>query len=311
MPGRRVTARAESRRRSLLKLLSFSTETVGDTGDSMSTDIRETSIRINKWKGRIVKIVVLMKQVPDTYEERKLEPITGLLDRDSSESVPDEVNERALEVALAFKDSNKGTEVVVVSAGPEDARQALRKGLQMGADSAVHVLDSSLAGADAVQTAAVLAGALKDIGFDLIIAGNESTDGRGGVVPAMISELLSVPMLGSLNEVRISKDSVSGVRREDEGSSQVRASLPALVSVTEHVAEARFPNFKGILTAKRKPLAQLSVADLEVDAAAAAITRSKILSTAERPARAVGVKIFDEGDAGVKLAEFLAAGRLI
>lgn len=258
-----------------------------------------------------MKIVVLMKQVPDTYEERSLEVTTGLLDREASESVADEINERALEVALSFKDSNKGTEVVVLSAGPEDAKHALRKGLQMGADSAIHVLDRSLAGADAVQTAAVLAGTLKDTGYDLIIAGNESTDGRGGVVPAMVSELLGVPMLGSLNEVRISEDSVSGVRREDESSSHVRVSLPALVSVTEHVAEARFPNFKGILTAKRKPLAQLSVADVAVDAAAAATTRSKVLSTAKRPARAAGVKIFDEGDAGVKLAEFLATGRLI
>ena len=104
-----------------------------------------------------MKIVVLVKQVPDTEDERKLDLTTGILDREAGESVADEINERALEVALAYKDSNKGTEVVVLSMGPDEAKKALRKGLQMGADSAVHVVDASLAGADAVQTATVLA----------------------------------------------------------------------------------------------------------------------------------------------------------
>ena len=251
-----------------------------------------------------MKIVVLMKQVPDTYEERRIDLATGLLDRAASEAVADEINERALEVALSHKDANKGTEVVVLAMGPEGAKAALKKGLQMGADSGVHIESGELAGADAVQTAKVLANALRETGFDLILAGNESTDGRGGVVPAMVAELLDVPLLGSLAQVEITAGSVRGERREDGGTSTVSASLPALVSVTENVAEARFPNFKGIMGAKRK-----KIADVAASGAGAAV--STVAGVSERPARAAGVKIVDEGDAGVQLAEFLASGRLI
>jgi len=127
-----------------------------------------------------VKIVVLMKQVPDTEEERRIDLATGLLDRAASEAVADEINERALEVALSHKDANKGTEVVVLTMGPEGAKAALKKGLQMGADSGVHIESGELAGADAVQTAKVLANALRGTGVDLILAGNESTDGQNG-----------------------------------------------------------------------------------------------------------------------------------
>jgi len=251
-----------------------------------------------------VKIVVLMKQVPDTYEERRIDLATGRLDRAASEAVADEINERALEVALSYKDSHKGTEVVVLTMGPEGAKAALKKGLQMGADSGVHVEAGELSGADAVQTAKVLANALRETGFDLVVAGNESTDGRGGVVPAMVSELLGVPLLGSLGQVEISEGSVRGERREDGGTSTVSASLPALVSVTENVAEARFPNFKGIMTAKRK-----KIEDVAPSGAGAPV--STVAGVSERPARAAGVKIVDSGDAGVQLAEFLASGRLI
>ena len=251
-----------------------------------------------------MKIVVLMKQVPDTYEERRIDLATGRLDRAASEAVADEINERALEVALSYKDSHKGTEVVVLTMGPEGAKAALKKGLQMGADSGVHVEAGELSGADAVQTAKVLANALRETGFDLVVAGNESTDGRGGVVPAMVSELLGVPLLGSLGQVEISEGSVRGERREDGGTSTVSASLPALVSVTENVAEARFPNFKGIMTAKRK-----KIEDVAPSGAGAPV--STVAGVSERPARAAGVKIVDSGDAGVQLAEFLASGRLI
>jgi len=259
-----------------------------------------------------MKIVVLVKQVPDTEWERKLDPTTGLLDRGAGENVADEINERALEVALSYKDSHKGTEVTVLSMGPESTTKALRKALSMGADSAVHILDDALAGSDVGWTAEVLATALKDGGFDLVIAGNESTDGRGGVVPAMVAEHLSLPFLGSLNFAEISEQTVSGERRGEAGTVTAHASLPAVVSVTERAAEARFANFKGILMAKRKPLTTVSLRDLGVDPAAVAGTgRSVVLAIGQRPARSAGKKIVDEGNAGIELAEFLVAGRLI
>jgi electron transfer flavoprotein beta subunit len=257
-----------------------------------------------------VKIIVLVKQVPDTEEERRLDPSTGRLDRDAGESVADEINERALEVALRHKDANKGSEVVVLSLGPTSATQALRKALSMGADSAVHVMDDQLEGADIAATAAVLAAAVQRTGFDLVVAGNESTDGRGGMVPAMVAEHLGLPLLSSLNTVELTEGTVAGEVTVESGSLAVSSALPAIVSVTERAAEARFPNFKGIMTAKRKPLATLSLADLGLDLSVTGGT-STVLTISERPARPAGKKIVDDGTAARELAEFLVAGRLI
>jgi electron transfer flavoprotein beta subunit len=258
-----------------------------------------------------MKIVVLMKQVPDTYEERKLDSATGILDRAGSEPIIDEIGERALETALRYKDANKGTEIVLLSMGPASVTAALRKGLSLGADAAVHVLDDSLAGADLSRTATVLAAALTKTGYDLIISGNESTDGRGGVIPAMVAEHLGLPHLTFLDSVEISETQVRGARGTESGSMDVHSGLPALVSVTERTPEVRFPNFKGILSAKKKPLTVLALSDLDVGSDALAGGHSVVLSTTQRPVRTAGTKVVDEGNAGVDLAEFLTAGHLI
>lgn len=258
-----------------------------------------------------MKIIVLVKQVPDTYGERKLTP-DGLVDRDASDTIIDEIGERALEVALQQKDADKSTEVVVLSMGPSTVTAALRKALSMGADSAVHVLDDSLVGADLGWTAAALAAAIRSVGgYDLIVTGNESTDGRGGVIPAMLAEHLGVRYLGALDGIEVA-DSVSGEQATESGTIRVHAALPAIISVTESADEARFPNFKGIMTAKKKPLSVVSLSDLGVDRAALdALGRSVVVTVTERPAREAGRKIVDEGTAAVELAEFLVAGRLI
>ncbi len=255
-----------------------------------------------------MKIVVLVKQVPDTAEERKLDPATGQLDRAAADSVVDEINERALEAALRIKDANKGTEVVAMTMGPDDATQALRKALSMGADSGVHIVDDSLSGADTGRTAATLAAALRSTGFDVVMAGNESTDGRAGVVPAMVAEHLQLPLLGSLLSAEITDHRVRGVRQGEGGTLNVHAGLPAILTVTERFPEARFPNFKGILTAKRKPVITLSVADLGVPVGA---SRAVVVSTVERPPRAPGRKLIDDGTTADELAEFLVANRLV
>ncbi|MCQ9163098.1 MULTISPECIES: electron transfer flavoprotein subunit beta/FixA family protein [unclassified Arthrobacter] len=255
-----------------------------------------------------MKIVVLIKQVPDTADERTLDPATGWLNRDAGDNIVDEINERALETALRVKDGDKSTEVVVLAMGPEEAAKAIRKALSMGADSGIHILDGSLAGADAARTAAVLAAALKGAGADVIVAGNESTDGRGGVVPAMVAEHLGLPLVGSLASLELAPGKVSGERQGESGTLSVSAALPAVVTVTERSAEARFPNFKGILTAKRKPVATLSLSDLDVPATPA---HTVIVSHSERPARTAGTKIVDEGNAGTLLADYLVENRLV
>jgi electron transfer flavoprotein beta subunit len=255
-----------------------------------------------------MKIIVLIKQVPDTWGERKLDLSTGILDRGSSDAVIDEIDERAIEVALTYQDSNDA-EVVVLTMGPSSATDVLRKGLAMGADSALHVLDPALVGSDLTWTSKVLAAAITKAGFDLVVAGNEATDGRGGVTAAMVAEHLGVPHATNLNTVEIASDSVKGVRATENGTLAVHAALPAVISITEASAEPRFPNFKGIMKAKKKPLDVWSLSDLGIDPADGG--HSVVLSTTQRPARTAGKKIVDEGNAGNELAEYLAAGHLI
>jgi electron transfer flavoprotein beta subunit len=255
-----------------------------------------------------MKIIVLVKQVPDTWGDRVLDERTGLLDRGASDAVIDEIGERATEVALRVKDADKATEVVALTMGPKGAVDVLRKALAMGADSAIHVLDDELAAADLVRTARVIAAAVQKAGFDLVIAGNESTDGRGGVLPAMLAELLQLPAATGLGEVDIDASGVRGTRVTDDGTVALHSGLPAIASITEGAAEARFPSFKGVMQAKKKPLETWSLGDLGVGQAAA---HTEVRSTAQRPERQAGVKITDDGTAAAQLVEFLAANRLV
>ncbi|RLK46726.1 electron transfer flavoprotein subunit beta/FixA family protein [Microbacterium telephonicum] len=257
-----------------------------------------------------MKIVVLVKEVPDTYGDRKLDLETGLAQRAASERVIDEIGERALEVALSHADANAGTEVVVLSMAPEEAQASVRKALAMGAASAVQVVDPALAGADLGVTAKVLAAAVQRAGFDLVITGNLSTDGSGGVIPAMIAERLGVPQATALSAVTITDTTVSGTRATDAGTAQVSAPLPAVISITEALPDARFPNFKGIMAAKKKPLEVVTLADLGIDVDPASAPQTILTAVGAKPPRGAGVKITDEGDAGEQLAAFLIENRL-
>ena len=258
-----------------------------------------------------MKIVVLVKEVPDTYGDRKLDLETGLAVRSASERVLDEIGERALEVALSYADAHPGTEVAVVSMASEEAAATIRKGLAMGAASAVQVVDERLAGADLGLTAEVLAAAVARAGFDLVITGNQSTDGSGGILPAMIAERLRVAQLTALVSVDLTDDAVRGQRRTESGIATVSASLPAVISITEALPDARFPNFKGIMAAKKKPFETISLGDLGIDPERADAPRSIMTAIAERPAREAGTKITDEGDAGEQLAAFLVQNQLV
>lgn len=258
-----------------------------------------------------MRIVVLVKEVPDTYGDRKLSLETGLADRDASDRVLDEIGERALEVALSYADAHAGTEVVVVSMASEAASATIRKGLAMGAGSALQVVDEALAGADLGITAKVLAAAVKRAGFDLVITGNLSTDGTAGVIPAMIAEHLGVPLATALASVEITDTTVSGTRATDAGNAKVSATLPAVISITEALPDARFPNFKGIMAAKKKPFETVSLADLGVAVDPASAPQTIMTAVSEKPPRESGVKIVDEGDAGEKLAAFLIENRLV
>ncbi|WEK60994.1 MAG: electron transfer flavoprotein subunit beta/FixA family protein [Candidatus Microbacterium colombiense] len=258
-----------------------------------------------------MKIVVLVKEVPDTYGDRKLNLETGLADRGAGDVVLDEITERALEVALSHADKNEGVDVVALSMAPETSTASIRRSLAIGAASAVHIADAELAGADLGLTAEVLAAAIRRAEPDLVIAGNLSTDGSGGVLPAMLAEHLGYAQATALSSVEITADTVAGTRAADAGAQQVSAALPAVISITEALPDARFPNFKGIMAAKKKPLEVLSLADLGVSADPAAAPRTIMTAVSEKPPRAAGVKITDEGDAGRKLVDYLVQNRLV
>lgn len=258
-----------------------------------------------------MKIVVLVKDVPDTYGNRTLNLETGLAERGASESILDEINERALEVALAYADAHEGTEVVLLSMGPQTAEATNRKGLAMGAAAAIHIVDDGLRGADIGLTARTLAAELARTSYDLVITGNQSTDGSGGVLPAMIAERLQIPAMTSMNTVEFGDDgTVSGERAIDGGTMHVTTSLPALISITDRLPEARFPNFKGIMAAKKKPIETVTLSDLGVDPLEEDAAASIMLSISEKPPRGAGVTIVDDGNAGKALADFLRENQL-
>lgn len=257
-----------------------------------------------------MKIVVLVKVVPDTGEDRLLNLETGLVDRAASEPVLDEISERALEVALRYADSVPGTEIVVLSMGPERAQSSLRRALAIGAAAAVQVVDDELLGADLLMTADTLAAALRRIGFDLVLTGDVSTDGGGGVLPVMIAELLDVPAVTALSSITIADDSISGTREWEGASADVTTTLPAVASVTEALPDARFPNFKGIMAAKKKPIEVLSLSDLNVAALPSDTARSIMVAVSQRPLRTSGTIIADDGEAGRALADFLVINNL-
>ncbi len=259
-----------------------------------------------------MKIAVLVKEVPDTWGERQIDPSTLRVVR-TGDIVIDEINEKAVEAAMLVKEANAGSEVTVVTMGPASSADALRKSLAMGADNGIHIVDDALAGSDALQTATALAAALAPHTFDLIVAGNESTDGRTAAIPAMLAELLGFAQLTFLRTLDVDGNKVSGERVTSDGHLDVVAALPAVVSVTEQIAEARYPSFKGIMSAKKKPIRTLSRADLGIPAEAAggANSWSIVTSIAPRPARTVGTIIKDDGTAGRQLADYLAAAKLI
>jgi electron transfer flavoprotein beta subunit len=259
-----------------------------------------------------MNIIVLVKQVPDTESERKLVPGAGTLDRAAADGLINELDEYAIEEGLRIAEAHGG-EVTILTMGPERAAESIRKALSMGADKAVHVLDDGIAGSDALATSALIAAALGVVGFDLVIAGSESTDARTGVVPAMLAERLGVPQLTMASKVDIDGTSVTIRRVSDEGLDVVAGSLPAVVSVVEKINEPRYPSFKGIMAAKKKPVRTLTLADLEVPADAVGLDGSvtSVVDFAARPPRAAGVMVKDEGDGGVKAAGFLAERKFI
>jgi electron transfer flavoprotein beta subunit len=259
-----------------------------------------------------MNIVVCVKQVPDTWSERKLREGDKTLDRESAEGVINELDEYAIEEALRVKEAAEG-EVTVLTMGPAQAQDSIRKSLSMGCDKAVHLVDDALHGSDAVQTSYAMARVLEKIGFDLVVLGSESTDARMAVLGAMLAERLGVPQLSLAQKVEIDGTAIRIERQTEYGFDRVEATLPAVCTVVEKINEPRYPSFKGIMAAKKKPVDQLSIADAEIDAdlVGVASASTEVVEFELPPPKGKGEIVTDEGDGGLKLAEYLASQKLI
>ncbi|MFF2997042.1 electron transfer flavoprotein subunit beta/FixA family protein [Streptomyces sp. NPDC057950] len=259
-----------------------------------------------------LRITVCVKYVPDATGDRHFADDSTVA-REDVDGLLSELDEYAVEQALRIADESDDAEITVLTVGPEDSREALRKALSMGADRAVHVEDDDLHGTDALGTSLVLAKAIEHIGYDLVVCGMASTDGAMGVLPALLAERLAVPQATLLSEVSVAGGQVTGRRDSDAASERLQASLPAVVSVTDQSGEARYPSFKGIMAAKKKPVDSLDLSDLGIDPDAVGLKGAwtAVEAVAERPARTSGTIVQDEGEGGKQLAEFLAAQKYI
>lgn len=263
----------------------------------------------------MTNIVVLIKQVPDTWSERKLSEGDFTLDRDAADAVLDEINERAVEEALSIREKEEGDgSVTVLTAGPERATEAIRKALSMGADKAVHLKDDGMHGSDVVQTGWALARALGVIeGAELVIAGEEATDGVGGAVPAIVAEYLGLPQLTHVRKVTLEGDTITAERETEEGVAVLEASLPAVVSVNEKINEPRFPSFKGIMAAKKKEVSVVTLDEIGVESDEVGLENagSTVTGSTPKPPKEAGEKATDEGEGGNQIAEYLVGQKLI
>ena len=259
-----------------------------------------------------MNIVVLVKQVPDTWAERNLDPTSKTLDRASVDVVMNEIDEYAVEEALTIAGA-QGGEVTIVTMGPDRAVETIRKALSMGADKAVHLVDDALAGSDAVQTSYALAKVLETLEYDLVIAGSEATDSRMSIMTALLAERTGHPQLSGARKVTVDGGTVRIERQTENGYDVVEAATPALVSVVEKINEPRYPSFKGIMAAKKKPLTTVSLADVsvETDRVGLASAPSQVVEFANRPPRQAGDIVKDEGDGGQKVAAFLASQKFV
>ncbi|MGP4048539.1 electron transfer flavoprotein subunit beta/FixA family protein [Streptomyces sp. 2A115] len=253
-----------------------------------------------------------MKHVPDARADRTFTE-AGTTDRASVDSLLSELDEYAVEQALRIAESDVEAEISYLTVGPDDARDALRKALAMGGDSAVHVSDEDIEGSDAFGTSLVLARAIERHGFDLVLCGMASTDGTMGVVPALLAERLGVPAVTHLEELAVEDGTVTGRRDGDGATLRIQGTLPAVVSVTDHSGDARYPSFKGIMAAKKKPLETLDLADLGVEPAQVGPVgaRSAVDTATRRPPRTKGEIVADEGTGGAGLASFLTTKKFI
>lgn len=263
-----------------------------------------------------MKIVTLVKFVPDATGDRGF-AADGTVDRNAADGLLSELDEYAVEQALQIADAQNSAgddvEVVALTLGPDDAADAIKRALQMGATAGVHINDESVHGSDALATSAILAAAISKLQPDLVVAGMASTDGTMGVVPTMISERLGWPA-ATLGATLAVDGSTATIRRDGDTASQtIEVTLPAIVSVTDQSGEPRYPSMKGILAAKKKPVDEWELDELELETEVGlAHAWSSVTDTTPRPPKEAGRQVTDEdGSGAAALTDFLVSGKYI
>lgn len=262
-------------------------------------------------------IVALIKNVPDTWSTRTLDT-DFTLDRDNVDNVIDEINEFAMEQALRLREANPdaGYRVVALNAGPAGSDEALRKALAMGADEAIQLRDEALAGSDVIGTAWALNNAINTIDdVQLIVAGNASSDGAMGALPAILAEYRQVPALTELSSVTLAGNEITATRETNLGIYELHSQLPAVISVGDKADKPRFPNFKGLRAAKSAEIATLDLAAIGVAPGQVGLANAAtVVRAAEnRPARTAGevYRANDPAEAATRIADYLTENNLI
>jgi electron transfer flavoprotein beta subunit len=257
-----------------------------------------------------MKIACLVKCVPDAGAD----PVFGAdltLLRPSLQL--SELDEYAVEQAARLAEAGLAERITHVTMGPAEAAEPLRKALAIGGDEAVHILDGALHGSDAPATSLVLAAALERIGCDLVLCGMGSTDAEMSVVPSMVAERLGIAELAFASALTVGGGTVRISRHAEHAVEQAEAPLPALVSVTDQTGQARYPTFKTIVAARKKPVRTWSLADLGIDPARVGLAgaATAVRAVAARPPRAAATVIPDGDEAAAALADFLASRNLL
>jgi electron transfer flavoprotein beta subunit len=244
-----------------------------------------------------MKICVLVKEVPDAAVEKRIDPATGRMDRGGEKNL-NPYDTHAIEAAMQIREGGVAPveEIVAVTMGPESAVRALHKAVSLGADRSLHLCDASLAGSDVAATGYALARALGREQPDLVLLGQQSDDGECYTIGAVVAEHLGMPSLTQVIKMDVEDGALRCERQAEYGYDTVQVKLPAVISVGDAINEPRYPSLKAIMGAKKKPLATVSAAEAEIDAAKVGGDNSAAQWVAAKapPAKAAGEIIEDE-----------------
>ncbi len=262
-----------------------------------------------------MKVVVCVKQVPDTKGGVKFNP-DGTLDRGAMLTIMNPDDKAGLEAALAIKDQNEDVEVTVVTMGLPKAEEVLREAMAMGADKGVLVTDRVLGGADTWATSTTLAGALRNIDYDLIITGRQAIDGDTAQVGPQIAEHLGLPVISYAQDIKVEGNSVVVKRQYDDGYHMVKAQMPCLITALAELNEPRYMTPGGIFDAYDAEITTWGRADLkDVEDSNLGLNGSptKIAKASDKVRKGAGEKVTPESpeDAAKLIVDKLLSKHII